>query len=82
MIVRTGPRETNEIVGAPVASRQGLHVGLDLHLGDAVGELEGPVQPNGVGDPVEQLVHARQADGLEHLVDVVVRVRREPHAGR
>ena len=51
----------------------------ELHLGDAVGDLERPVEPDIGGDVDEQVVEAGEPEGREHLVDVVVGVWREPH---
>jgi hypothetical protein len=81
VVVRPCAGEADQVLGRAVPPGECLEVGQDLHLGDAVGKVQGPVEANRPGDPLEQLVHARQADGLEHLIDVVVRVRREPHAG-
>ena len=63
----------------PVARGEGPHVGDQLHLGDAGGDAERPVEPHGLGDLVEELVQRVDADRREHLADLVLGVRREGH---
>ena len=79
MVVRTRASETHQLVRVPVASREAAEVRDDLHLGDAVGQIERPIESDGLGDLVEQLVQAGDADRAEHLAHVVVGLRREPH---
>jgi hypothetical protein len=82
VVVGAATREAHEVVRAAVAGGERGEIRDDLHLGHALGELERPVQADGFGDLLEQLVDARAADGLEHPGHVVLGVRREPHAGR
>ena len=79
VVVRASTGEAHQLVGAQVASRERAHVVHELHLGDAGGDVERPVEAHVGRDVGEQLVHARQAERREHLVDVVLGVWREPH---
>jgi hypothetical protein len=79
VVVGAGAGEADQVVGVPVGGGESSQIGQDLHLGDALGEIEWPVQADRGGDLVEQRIQPVEPDPGQHLPYVVVRVRGEPH---
>jgi len=79
MVVRTGPREADQLVRMTVAARHVTHVRDELHLRDSVRKIQRAVEPDAGGHLREQIIERGEPQGGEHLSHVVVGVGREPH---
>jgi hypothetical protein len=72
VVVHPSPEEARLRLGVHVPRRQLGQPVVDLGLGLAVGQLERAVEPQGLGDVLEELVDRDDADGAEHLPAVLV----------
>ena len=76
VVVGAAAGEADQAVGSgPVPVGEPLHGGQDVGLAHAGGQLEPALEPQGLGDHVEQLVDRGETEEGQHALDLVVGVR-------
>jgi hypothetical protein len=70
VVVHPGTEEGQLVLGGDVARRQVAQAGVDLLLGLAGRQIQGPAEPHALGDVGEEGIDRVNADRLQHLLPV------------